>query len=187
MTNQVKEKIGGGNKPQDYDPENGQYVDEQKHSLEDQMKNIVFRYIFGDFDTYDPFFPVYGFHDEDYCDMYVTFALKKPVKYFPEEKVTKYLLVWNKSGDKSNFFRIHGYSLDNRANELYDQILKNSDMSKRKFNRFTSKCLSIEVPTKIFSYKYNKNITIKTIWRVTENGQAHFITVVLEKGEKYDY
>ena len=70
-------KTGGGGLPELYDPDNGQYTDEEKAKLLDgEISNIVMRYIFGLSGTYDPRYPIYGFHSDEYRELYVKYKLR---------------------------------------------------------------------------------------------------------------
>ena len=178
-------KIGGGNEPEFYDPETGEYSDEEKAKLLDnELANIVMRYIFNLNDTFDPQFPIFGFHTEEYCELYVKFRITKNYKDLDYNKIDNYLLKPLKKDDKSNFFTIHGYDKSKR-DELYNQIISNTDMLKKKFDHLNAYGIVIKAPTKIYSYKNKEYILITTVWIYKNDGWFHFVTVDLKnKGEK---
>ena len=178
-------KPGGGNHPQLYDPNNGQYSQEQISKLfEEEMANIVMRYIFGlPQDTYYPRYPILGFHNDDYCKLYVRHAIYDIKKDIPEAKVRDYLLKYRKEDDKSKFFKMHGYSTDNYV-KLLEEIYYGSDFTRRRFERFDEFGLTIAVPTKIYSEKEHKKIMIITYWKYGyDKDYMHFITVNINKKE----
>ena len=177
-----KYKKGGGEKLQLYDPKNGEYTDEDKKKLfEDEMSNIVLRCIFNDDDTYIPRYPIFGFHDDDYCRLYVGYCIKKPHFFINKKKVTDYLLTFRKNSDKSLFFKKQGYTLEN-SNELYNQLIEGSNIDTIKYNKIHPYGLNVEMTTTIQSITYNKKIAMKSIWRFEEdNNRLMFITVILKK------
>lgn len=177
-------KKGGGNKPQLYDPDNGQYSDEEKKVFfEQEMSNIVLRYIFGAKGTYEPRFPINGFHNADYCRLFLEHCLPGLNRDFPEEKVTEYLLKKREINDKSSFFALHGYTMAN-ASELYQQLMDRADFSQMEFERLTDFGIKLSVPTEIFSKKEGKRIQIRTIWIYQRNEMMHFVTVDLKRRAK---
>ena len=180
-------KIGGGGELEFYDPDDGRYASitqERKNQLlEQEMSNIVMRYVFGIEDTYMPRFPIAGFHDDSYCELYVRHCIYTIYRCMPWEKITNYLLVKKQSGDKSNFFKLLGYGQLN-AKDLYDQIMENSDFSKMKYQKLKIYGIYVVVPTKIFSKKDSKYVSIKTIWLYKkEDKKMHFITVDISGGK----
>ncbi len=172
-------KIGGGGMPELYDPNNGQYTDEQKSKLlEKELSNIVLRYIFGLNGTFDPRYPIYGFHSDEYCDLYVKFRISNIYRNLPYDKI-RYLLTSRNKNDKSNFFGLLGYELnDNDINSLFKEIIDGSNFAKMQFNKLNQYGLFVKVPTKIYDKRKLKYILITTIWKYTEDMQMHFITAI---------
>lgn len=183
----LPKKIGGGGELEFYDPEDGRYASitqERKNELfEQEMSNMVMRYIFDIKETYMPRFPIVGFHNDEYCELYVRHCIYKISRFMPWEKVTNYLLVKKLSGDKSKFFKLHGYD-QTKAQKLYDQIMEGADFTKMKYQKLKIYGIYVVVPTKIYSEKLYKHITINTIWLYKkEDERMHFITVDLSGGK----
>ena len=172
-------KTGGGGCPELYDPDNGQYTDEEKAKLLDgEISNIVMRYIFGLSGTYDPRFPIYGFHSDEYCELYVKHRICKVYRVFPYEKMG-YLLTHRDKDDKSHFFNLLGYRLnDDDKKALYDEIMDGADFAKMRFSKFDRFGLFVKVPTKIYDRGKRRHIRITTIWRYDKKEQFHFITAI---------
>lgn len=100
-------KPGGGNKPQLYDPNNGQYTSEEKDLLFDlELKNIK-EFIDAKVDTFEPRFPIFGFHNDEYCKLYSENIFKTKAFNVEFSKIKDYLLVYKKEGDKSNFLLMY--------------------------------------------------------------------------------
>jgi len=174
-------KKGGGGYQELYDPENGQYTDEEKNKfLDDEISNIVMRYIFGLNDTYDPRFPIFGFHSEEYCELYVKHRIYKDYKDLDYNKIDNYLLKPLDKNDKSYFFKLHGYDKSKR-DELYKQIIDRTDMSKMEFDHLNEYGILVEAPTKLYSYTDKKDINIWTVWIYKMDEWFHFVTVDLER------
>ncbi len=97
-------KKGGGNQQELYDPENGQYTDKEKAKiLDDGISNMVMRYIFGLDNTFEPRFPIFGFHNDEYCELYVKHRICKLYPCLSYNKI-EYLLTPISKNDKNNFF-----------------------------------------------------------------------------------
>lgn len=175
-------KPGGGNLPQLYNPENGKYTDEEKNKLfEKELANIVMRYMFGQTNTYHPRYPIYGFHNKEYCELYVKHAIYQANSDLPAEKVKDYLLKPKQKDDKSHFFNVHGYNLSNWE-KLLTAILSHTDYSQIEYDQLTEFGLFVTVPTTINSLYSGKKITFFTIWRYDQKDQwMHFVTVDLGK------
>lgn len=175
-------KHGGGGLPELYDPENGQYVSEEDKAkyLDNEIGNIVMRYIFGINGTYDPRFPIFGFHSDDYCELYVKYRICKIYQDIDYNKIDNYFLKPLTKNDKSNFFFEHGYDIDKRDN-LYDQLYYGTDFAKMKFDHLNPYGIIVKIPTKIYSYKEKKDILIYTVWIYRKDEKFHLVTVDLEK------
>lgn len=183
-------KPGGGNRPELYDPRNGQYTDDidvelfKKQSLELELTNIVGRVVFKNYhpeDTlFEPRYPIYRFHNDLYCRMYIIDQVRGKNIFIDYQKITKYLLVRKESNDKSHFFELHGYTNKNPY-ELYEAIVTGTDTNKAKYHKIDEYGLFVEIPTKIYSKREKGYITITTIWRFDENTKRlHFVTVLLK-------
>ena len=160
----MKYKPGGGKKPEPYDPNTGQYTSKSKIQ-ENELKS-VFTKSFLDLKNKD--YPIYGVHGEAYCILYVNDVVKGVEINISDNKISDYLLRPLEKDDKSHFFELHGY--------------KRSDSKKVKYNKITDKGLFVEMPTKIYSYKEGKYITITTIWKYDKTTKTlQFITVNLKK------
>lgn len=138
------------------------------------------RYLFGINDTYDPRFPIYGFHSDEYCELYVKHRICKDLKDISYDKIDNYFLKHQIKGDKSHFFFLHGYDLSKR-DELFNQIYYGSDFTKMEFDRLNKFGIMVRVPTQIYSYRERKNILIYTIWIYKKDEWFHLVTVDLEK------
>ena len=178
-------KPGGGSKPETFDPETGEYSEEEKTKLFDkEMTNIVTRYIFGmPEDTYYPRFPIFGFHNSDYAKIYVENAVSKIKKDISLQKITNYLLKYRPKDDKSYFFNSIGYSYEN-SEQLYEEIYYGSDFSELKFQKFNEFGIFVAVPTIIKNIKTCEELQIITYWIYKqENGYMHFVSVNISKKE----
>ena len=177
-------KIGGGGMPELYDPDNGQYTDEQKNKLlEGEISNIVLKYIFGLDGTFDPRYPIYGFHSDEYCELYVKYRISNFYKNLSRDKI-KYLLTFRNKNDKSNFFRLLGYELnESDTNSLFKEIMDGSNFAKMKFNKLNQYGLFVKVPTKIRNKKTLEYVFITTIWKYTKDGRIFFITAIPKEME----
>lgn len=172
-------KKGGGGKQELYDPENGQYTDEEKAKLlDDEISNMVMRYIFGLDDTFDPRFPIFGFHNDEYCELYVKHRICKLYRCLSYNKI-EYLLTPISKNDKSNFFKLLGYGLnDTDKNILYKEIIDGTDFTKRKFNKLNEFGLFIKAPTKLYNKNRTKFVYITTIWKYGKDEKLTFITAI---------
>lgn len=172
-------KRGGGGLPELYDPDNGQYTDEQKSKLLDtELSNIVLRYIFGLNGTFEPRYPIYGFHSDEYCELYVRFRIGNIYRNLPYDKI-RYLLTNRSKNDKSYFLKLLGYELNNNdINNLFKEIIDGSNFAKMKFNKLNQFGLFVKVPTKIYNKRKLKYIYITTIWKYSKDEQMHFITAI---------
>lgn len=172
-------KKGGGNKQELYDPENGQYTDEEKAKLlDDEISNMVMRYIFGLDNTFDPQFPIFGFHTDEYCELYVKHRICKLYRCLSYTKI-EYLLTPISKNDKSNFFKLLGYELnDNDKNILYKEIIDGTDFTKRKFNKLNEFGLFIKAPTKLYNKNHTRFVYITTIWKYSKDEKLTFITAI---------
>lgn len=177
-------KIGGGGMPELYDPDNGQYTDEQKSKLlEAELSNIVLRYIFGLDRTFDPRYPIYGFHSDEYCELYVKYRISIIYRNLSYDKIN-YLLTYRNKNDKSYFFRLLGYELsEGDIKSLFKEIMDGSNFTKMKFNKLNQYGLFVKVPTKIRNKKTLEYISITTIWKYTKDERIHFITAIPKEME----
>ncbi len=160
-----------------YDPENKQYTDEEKNKLfNDELSNIIKRYIFGLQNTYPPRYPILGFHTEEYCELYVKHTISDLNRDLPYEKI-EYLLTSTDSNDKSLFFNLIGYkNNENGRNELFIQIMKGLDFGNIKFLKLNKYGIFVDIPANIYSKRRNKIIKIPTVWKYDKNRMFHFIT-----------
>ena len=172
-------KKGGGGFSELYDPENGQYTDEEKSKyFDEEMANIVMRYVFGMQNTYDPRFPIFGFHSNDYCELYIKYRICKNYKDVNYNKIDNYLFKQLDKDDKSGFFKLNGYDKTKR-DELYKQLIERTDFTKMEFDRLNEYGILVKTPTKLYSYSHRKDIIIWTIWIYKTDEWFHFVTVDL--------
>jgi len=179
------QKTGGGGKPQDYDPADGQYVDENKEAqLRYEIDNLKRRYYGDARGTFEPRFPVKGFHDDEYGRLYVAHCLKPFIRVFDPRKVSDYLLIPRKKDDKSHFFTQFGYGPQDSA-LLYSKILSGADFSELKYNKITNYGLSLYLPISITDKTGTRLIRFISVWYYSESEQAtmKFVTVLLDKKE----
>lgn len=157
-------KIGGRDKLQQYDPENGEYTDEEKaHFLEAEMINIMGRYQFGLKNTYLPRFPIYGFHSNEYCHLYVRHVITETERILDANKIKNYLLIFEEKSDKSIFFNNLGY-YQKDWEEIYYQIMNNTHLSKMNFTRLTKHGLFLKAETKIKSMDSFNYLKVETVF-----------------------
>ena len=180
-------KTGGGGKPELYDPENGQYTDEEKNALfEQELGNIVLRNLFHDKEnTYEPRYPIDGFHTKIYCLFYVRETVAGSEIYVDDAKVRDYLVVLHEQNDKSKFFKKMGYTKDNWQ-ELHKEIYAGSDSKKVKFNKLNKHGLRVEIETEIpILNEKPLYMRFKTIWLYDEKTKKlKFITAIPKDAER---
>jgi hypothetical protein len=171
-------KPGGGDKPQLYDVNSGEYIRNPK--CEEDEKNLVLNKMFG-IDTGVPIaYPVYGVHDLDYCKLFVAYCLNTKNPYIDERKITKYLLIHQEKDDKSKLMNLIGYSSEN-WNELEQQIIKGTTFkikSKIKLNPMTC---TFATYTNIYDKNCNKYRQYISVWAIEKDFSLRFVT--LKKGE----
>ncbi|MCQ3914388.1 MAG: hypothetical protein MJ201_01005 [Mycoplasmoidaceae bacterium] len=129
-------KPGGGYLPQPYDPDNGQYTDEDKASMSKSDMRALNQLRSSHTITvgYEPHFPTQGIHDEEYNKQFVELFRHKFEKPSIPENKCSYLMSSNATHDKSGFLRSIGYSKYSLF-ELNDDILKNTDFATIKYSR----------------------------------------------------
>ncbi len=177
-------KIGGGGLPELYDPENGQYTNEEKQKLlEIEITNIKERYLSGNKKTFKPRFPILDFHSDEYCEFFVKYGIYELNRYLPYKKI-EYLLKHSSEDDKSHFFNMYGYTSDEKGrNELFMQIMKHSDFGNMKFQKFNEYGVFVKVPTSMYNKKEGNFIYFTTIRKLEEDMIFHFVTAIPRKME----
>ena len=70
-----KFKSGSGNHMQPYNPDNGQYTNEDIVKIKEKdMENLVLIYVYWlNYDHLKTHFSNYNIHDKDYCDMFIKY------------------------------------------------------------------------------------------------------------------
>ncbi len=168
-------KIGGGDRFQEYDPEDGRYKEKNFEALlEEDMKNLVLGHIFGiKSNEYLIRFPHYGIHDDEYCKLFVKY-IRKHIDLgdaeIAESKIN-YLLTEQKGRDKSKFLLELGYNL--RCSEaLIDDIYEGTDFKTLEFKKMTEYSLNARAKTKLKGY------IVTTAWQINKDGTVRFITLI---------
>ena len=176
-------KKGGGNKPELYSEKTGEYV-RNPRCIEDE-KNLVMNKIFG-VETNKPIsYPIFGVHDEEYCELVIKYCLDINNPLLEVDKLTCYLLVQKDKNDKSKLLNQLGYDLSNWK-ELGEQIIKGTNFKKKRLSRYQSNAFTISAETKIVNKKTNSYYSCTTIWAVQFNFKIRFVTLIPEiyKDEK---
>ena len=179
-------KTGGGGKPQDYDPADGQYVDENKEAqLRYEIDNLKKRYYGDARGTFEPRFPIKGLHDDEYGRLYVAHCIKPYGRVFDSRKVSHYLLAPREKGDKSKFFASFGYTIEDCA-LLHAEILNGADFTEPIYNDITDYGLSLSVPTTIWNRARTRRIYFLSVWYYSEipTPTMRFVTVIPERRSK---
>lgn len=164
-------KPGGGNKMQPYDKTNGEYVNEQ---CEKDKEDVIINYLFG-FDRSAPVvYPTKGIHDEEYCGCVLDNVVDKHNPIVDTRKVTDYLLVFKEDSDKSKYFKLLGYDMNNWE-KLYDQIKSGVNFQVRRFE-FGTYCCKIVAEHKILNLNNGRYYTIHSVWELQKDFKVKFIT-----------
>lgn len=176
-------KPGGGNLPQEYDPDNGQYTDEAKASMLkqdlralDRLKHssIIIR-------GYEPHFPTHGIHNDEYNKKFVELYRHE----FKNPSIAKgkigYLFKYNEKGDKSSKLTEWGYS-SYWPEYLEKDIMKNTDFKTVKYDR-----MSISKDGKhgyliVKAITWLNNHRTTTCWEVHKDYTLTFTTLVPNGG-----
>lgn len=166
-------KIGGGDHLQYYDESNGQYSDEWKAgAAEKDKENLVLFYYFGlDYPELIFHFPKYGFHDDEYCEIFVLYARSRIRGLTCDPRKGKYLLTYTKSKDKSAFFNSIGYSYDD-ATRLVADIVEGTDVKTLKFSK-----LSNYGPMTLAKTMLNGEI-VTSVWELQHNFDLKLVTII---------
>ena len=177
----MKLKPGGANKLQEYDEETGEYIDIDKLSkdeinalCEKDKENLVMQYYFGLVDICSPIrFPTKEIHDQEYCEIYISY-IKNRLKdcIVPQPKI-KYLLTFSVVSDKSKFLKRIGYNTENSIRDLMSDITLNTNFKTLKFVRYyPDGKLGCTATTILNNYKVN------TIWAIDKNNKAQLVTLI---------
>ncbi len=168
-------KLGGGKHLQPYDPENGQYTNEDLVRIKEKdMENLVLIYIFGlDYDSFYIHFPNYKIHDNDYCKLFVKYIRTyiKNIDVVIEERKMNYLLKEVKSDDKSKFLLDLGYDFIN-TEILMDEIRWGTDFKTSKFRNISKYTFNIMTKTTL------RGKIVTTGRQINEDGTVRFITLI---------
>jgi len=168
-------KLGGGRHMQPYDPENGQYTDEDALIIgEKDMENLVLVYLFGmDYDHLVFHFPNYKIHNEDYCEMFVKYIRRfiKNEDAIVETRKIEYLLSVHYQRDKSSFLNKIGYNRDN-VEQLIEDIRWNTDFQTATFKTINNFTFNFKAKTTINNY------VVTTAWQLSKNGDIRLITLI---------
>lgn len=168
-------KIGGGNRLQEYDHEDGRYKDNDcASSLEKDMENLVLGYLFCIESNKSLIrFPHYGIHDDDYCELFVKYIRKNITLGDVEIADSKmnYLLSEQKGRDKSKFLLNLGYNLT-CPEALIEDICNGTDFKTLEYKKLTSHSLNAKAKTKLKGY------LVATGWQINKDGTVRFITLI---------
>ena len=168
-------KLGGGRHLQPYDPENGQYTDEDFAKIKEKdMENLVLIYIFGlDYDHLSFHFPDYRIHDKEYCEMFAKYIRQyiKNEDVVIEERKMGYLLRKTNADDKSEFLLGLGYDLAD-IRKLMSDIRWGTDFTVSKFRNIGEFTFNIMAKTTL------KGKVVTTAWQISKDGTVRFITLI---------
>lgn len=177
----VDYKKGGGDKKQLYNEANGRYI--RNPQCEKDEESIIMGKVFG-FKGYGPIaYPNPKVHDMDYCELFMAYCLNLRYPLINDEKITKYLLLWRKDGDKSKFLNMLGYSLNNWQ-KLSDNILKGTSFKPKIVTRFDLYGVNFKTETVLFNLVKLKNVSVTTVWHIEEDFSVRFVTLIPEEFKK---
>jgi len=165
-------KPGGGNHMQLYDSQNGEYTEEEKDRMKSYDSFALWSYeLNGNNNKFKFHFPIQGVHENEYCYDFIRLiknSIHEPI--FIEEKM-KYLLTFRTKDDKSKFILSLSYSV-NKPYELFKDICKNTIRDSIEFSRFSYGKIIVTAKT------YLKGKLVKTIWRLEQNLDIYFVTLI---------
>ena len=166
-------KKGGGNKLQLYDESTGQYDEETKARInEEDKKALVLVHYFGvPYNELSFHFPIYGLHDDEYCDIFVKYARKVIKRFDIDNDKMIYLLKYHSANDKSEFLNKIGYSSDN-PDELCSDIYCHTDVQTLTFTRYKKGYLGCIAKTTL------KGKVVTSVWSLEKNFHIRFITII---------
>lgn len=166
-------KKGGGNLPQLYDIETGQYDDETKTKInENDKKSLVLVHYFGiHYNELDFHFPAYGLHDDEYCDIFVKYCRRIIRNFDVDINKCVYFLRPTVKNDKSKFLVSLGYSISNPENLLSD-IYCNTYVDTLTFSSFNKGYLRCIAKTIL------KGKIVTSVWELKTNFHIRLITII---------
>ena len=172
-------KPGGGNKPELYDPDTGEYTEEDKRIINKRnLESLVMHYLFG-MKEEKAAFPDYRFNDREYCELYVDYLKEISFNKEIDSRKAKYLLTYSAKGDKSLFLKNKlGYNEEKLLNDIYS----NTDFRTMMFSELTEYGLKVIACTKLKSQIEGKIYYATSVWQFTSPKNARFITLI--PGEK---
>lgn len=173
-------KIGGGNKPQEYDENSGRYGSGSLVEFKTAKDGIQYQLITGK----EPPMPVFSpkKDNEEYARWWVDNYFVKELEYkieFDTRKVTDYLLVHKEKNDKSKFLFLLGYN-EKDWKEVYDVIRSQADFTKSCYDELSSYGLKVYLQIKIPNKQKGGFKVAYAIWMIKENNKIKFITLVPE-------
>ena len=169
-------KNGGGDKPQLYSKNSGEYI--RNPQCEHDEGVLVLSKLFGLNIQEKIAFPTYGIHDDDYCILFIKYCVNYDFPEIPDEKITKYLLVPQNSVDKAKFLNGLGFSLNN-PEELYSAIIRGTEFKKKK-PRLKAESFCINTETILYN-KDKKKYSCITSWAVKPDFTLRFVTLIPEE------
>ena len=166
-------KIGGGNHLQPYDDATGQYDEEEKARINEEEKQalVLSHYFKLPLNDLVFHFPIYGLHDEEYCDLFVKQARETIKSLDVADEKMLYLLTHVKDRDKSSFLNQLGYT-SLRPDELKSDIVCNTDLTTLSFSRFTPMWFKCVAKTTL------RGKIVTTVWELRNDFTPRLITII---------
>ena len=166
-------KMGGGNHLQYYDINDGQYDNQSKKRInEEDKKALAMVYYFGlPYDDLIFHWPLFGAHDDEYCDLFVKYARQYVHDFEMDINKALYLLSYQVNHDKSKFLKTIGYDASN-LETLRKDICHCTDVSSLTFSRITKDCLKCSAKTIL------KGKLVTSVWELKPDFTIRFITLI---------
>lgn len=166
-------KIGGGDHLQYYDENDGQYADEDKAKiLEKDKENLVLYHLFDMHYEHIVFhFPVYGIHDKEYCEMFVSAFRNRIKKMSFDIRKAEYLLTPRDKDDKSKFLGMAGYSMNDKE-KLIEDIKNATHISQLEYLDITKYALKCKQTIEVNGRQ------ALIVWKLTKDLEINFVTLI---------
>lgn len=166
-------KNGGGNKPELYNPKNGEYCSGSFDVNKEKLLNYYYK-----IPNRDLIEHINDFNEFEKNEFINYIKTKQTAKILSQNKID-YLFTPLVSGDKSSFLNMLGYNKE----ELFTDILNNTDFSFMMFDDINKYGLIVKAPTKLISKKDGKNYYVTSIW-MFDNDNKTFRFITLHPGGK---